>query len=45
MPRREEDVVLAAYAGDGESYLDKLLRCKTAAFTECVSGSREGEGS
>lgn len=35
---------LAAYAGDGESYLEKLLRCETAAFTECVSGSGEEKG-
>lgn len=35
---------LAAYAGDGESYLEKSLRGKTAAFAECVSGSREEKG-
>lgn len=35
---QEEDVALcrlAAYAGDGESYLEKLLWSETAAFTEC----------
>jgi len=34
---------LAAYAGDGESCLEKLLQCETAAFTECASRGRGGE--